>query len=136
MSRRGRPWAVDDPEHWGERPGPSREPVPDLFGPWPERPVARVEQEALALPGATIRGQYVVWRATADGALVYGAFCAGALVDLAEGRRLSAKGLAERLRVVFKREINNSFTALLSRDAESDHPRLRGQFTKRQRTAA
>ena len=108
-----------------------------LFGnaPWPETRPAVVEQEALALPGCTIRGEYMLFRATAAGETVYRAFCQAALADDAAGVRLSAKGIVERVRAALRLEINNSFTALLARDAESDHAELRGRFTKRQRTA-
>jgi hypothetical protein len=36
---------------------------------------------------------------------------------------------------MLKLKINNSFTALLARDAERSWPELRGQFEKRERTA-
>lgn len=109
-----------------------------LFGDasWPEATPTVVEQEALALPGGTIRGDYVLWRATGEGATVYLAFCRCALEDLAAGRRLAGKALAERVRMELRRELNNSFVSLMVRDAETDHPELKGRFEKRARSAA
>lgn len=107
-----------------------------LFGdkPWPETRPATVEQEVLPLDG-TIRRAYLLWRVTEEGEQVYRTFCQAALADREAGVRLSAKGIVERVRAALRLEINNSFTALLARDAESDHAELRGRFTKRQRTA-
>lgn len=106
-----------------------------LFGdkPWPETRPATVEQGALALPGATIRGNYVLWLGTAEGRQVYHAFCAAAAQDARAGIRLSAKGITERVRAFLKLEINNSFVSLMVRDAETDHPEL--HFEKRARHA-
>lgn len=109
----------------------------DLFAPlWPETPPAVVEQEALPLPDVTIRGRWVQFRATADGERVYQMFCRFALEDLTAGTRLSAKALWERCRATLRVPANNDFTPLAARDAESDHPELRGQFAKRARSAA
>ena len=106
-----------------------------LFGdkPWPETRPATVEQEALALPGCTIRGRWVAFRATEAGHQVYREFCRLALVDQADGVRLSAKGIWEQVRATVRVPANNDFTALAARDAETDHPEL--HFEKRTRHA-
>lgn len=107
----------------------------DGFG-WPEAPPAASEQRVLPIEG-TIEASYRHWRATEHGQQVYAAFCAEAMGEVARGAtRLSGKGTWERMRARLRVPLNNSFTALVVRDAEADHPTLRGLFETRQRKAS
>ena len=107
----------------------------DLFA-WPQRPPALIEQTVASLPGATIQGNYDAWRRTTEGTLAFNAFVRRALASQRQGERLSAKALCEAVRAELKMKLNNSFTALLAREAESAEAVLAGAFEKRQRKAA
>jgi len=121
----------DDPEYRPHDRGVRGLP---MFGEWPTYPPADAEQDALPLDG-TIQGAYAAWLATSDGERAFRAFGMMAQRDARDGVRLSAKSITERVRAMLKLKINNSFTALLARDAERSWPELRGQFEKRERTA-
>jgi hypothetical protein len=99
-------------------------------------PAPAAEQRVLPIRG-TIQERYEVFRATDDGRQVWEYFCRHALEEVAAGaKRLSAKELVERIRFQKKISINNSYTALLARDCEADHPVTRGLFERRERKAS
>ena len=108
----------------------------DGFG-WPEAPPAPpAEQRVLPIEG-TIEASSRHWRGTEHGQRVYAEFCAEAMGEVARGAtRLSGKGTWERMRARLRVPLNNSFTALVVRDAEADHPTLRGLFETRARKSA
>ena len=103
---------------------------------WPQVPPAEAEPHVLPLEG-TIAARYAAWRQTEDGERVFLAFVAEGLGEVARGAtRLSAKACWERVRARLRVPINNSFTALVVRDAESACPTLKGLYEKRMRRAS
>lgn len=132
-------WGADDPEVL-----PARKPdvgeLP-LFAeapqPWPEAK-PRGDAEQLVSPiGGTIQAEFEAWMQSEAGRAIYRAFCAEGLGQVARGAtRLSAKGIWETIRARNKQSANNSFTALVARQAEQDYPTMRGLFAMRERRAS
>ena len=124
----------DDPEVLSRRRVASAADMGPLFQAFPKAPPATDEQRVIPLR-TTLEGAYQAWRRTTEGELMYRAFCREALDAVSVGAsRLSGKAIGERIRQRHRRELNNSYIALMVRDCEADHPVTR-RFEKRQRRA-
>lgn len=103
---------------------------------FPTRPeVKRAEQRHLELP-RTPEAILAAWRATEEGAEIYGWIVTRALQEVSQGAtRLSAKHLLEDARYEFKRACDNRVTSALARAIIDEHPWLAEFFQLRQRSA-
>lgn len=71
------------------------------------------------------------WLGTADGSLVFAAFCDEVRRQVRDGEKVSAKFAWEVTRRLLKRNMDNRHHAIAMREAERRYPELRGKAEKR-----
>ena len=120
-------------------PRPDNERGTPLFdAPWPQAPAAGDEPRVADLTDAIAR-EYVAWRATDDGFVVYLWIRTRALERAAGGAVvIEVNALWSQARAEFAHRgihLNNDFRSLLARELRENHQILRDAIRVRKRTA-